>query len=94
MATVCAHLFISGRVQGVSFRYATYREANRLRVAGWVRNRRDRRVEAWLEGEEDAVRQLIDWCRVGPSEARVENVEVSWPEPSGRYREFAIEPSV
>lgn len=76
----CLHLRIRGRVQGVWFRGATQSEAQALGVNGWVRNRGDGSVEALLEGPPAAVRRLADWCKVGPSGARVSEVtEVEEP---------------
>ena len=80
---------ISGNVQGVFFRDSTRREANRLGVAGWARNRADGRVEAFFEGPPDAVGQLVRWCEDGPRHATVEDVQVSEAEPEGHER-FAI----
>ena len=82
-------LHIRGRVQGVWYRGATEREAQRLGVHGWVRNLPDGSVEALFEGSPDAVGALVAWCRVGPSGARVTTVEET-PEPAsgdlGRFR--------
>ena len=69
------HLKISGRVQGVGFRYSMSEEAERLGVTGWVRNRRDGTVEAVLSGADDVVAVMIDACRRGPPAARVEAVD-------------------
>lgn len=68
-------LEIRGRVQGVGFRYAMQREAERLSVRGWVRNRRDGSVEALAHGEAQAVEQLIEWARRGPPAAHVAEVQ-------------------
>lgn len=68
---VSLRLQITGRVQGVGFRYAMQHEAARRGVSGWVRNRRDGSVEALLQGEASAVEALIDWARRGPPGARV-----------------------
>lgn len=70
-------LRIRGAVQGVGFRYALRREAMRLGVTGWVRNRADGSVEALLQGERGSVEALTDWARVGPPAARVAGVESS-----------------
>jgi acylphosphatase len=74
---------VSGRVQGVGFRMSTAQEARRLGVAGWVRNEPDGSVAAHLEGDEDAVRQLVDWCRRGPAYAEVGTLDVRPGKPSG-----------
>ena len=67
---------VTGRVQGVSFRWYTEQQAARLGVAGWVRNEPDGSVAGHFEGEDDAVDALVEWCRSGPSMARVRNVAV------------------
>jgi acylphosphatase len=67
---------VTGRVQGVSFRYYTGVEAARLGVAGWVANEPDGTVAGHFEGEAAAVDALVDWCRTGPRLARVERVDV------------------
>ncbi len=87
---VRAHVFISGKVQGVFFRATTRDKANELGVKGWVRNLRDGRVEAVFEGDEDAVKKLIEWCHVGPPAARVEKVEVKYEDYRGEFDTFSI----
>jgi acylphosphatase len=69
-------LRISGRVQGVGFRYALQREAIAQGLEGWVRNRRDGSVEALLQGDAAALDAVIAWARRGPPAARVDRVEV------------------
>jgi acylphosphatase len=68
---------VTGRVQGVSFRWYTFQEARRLDVHGWVRNEPDGSVAAHLEGEEAAVDEMVEWCRHGPSFASVRDVAVT-----------------
>jgi len=80
---VRAHLFISGRVQGVGFRAHTQREAERLGITGWVRNMPDGRVELVAEGETTQIDQLVDWCRSGPARAMVADVRVEREAPVG-----------
>jgi len=87
---VRAHVFISGRVQGVFFRYETKRMALRLGVSGWIRNLPDGRVEAVFEGEKSDVGEIIRFCHVGPPGAIVRNVKVIWEQPSGEFRGFQI----
>jgi acylphosphatase len=67
---------VSGLVQGVWYRQSCRREAERLGVSGWVRNRRDGRVELEAEGTRSAVDALLAWARDGPPRAVVESVDV------------------
>lgn len=71
---ICMHGFVSGKVQGVSFRQFTQEEAERLDLDGWVRNLVDGRVEVLVEGEEGAVRELAGWLERGPELAEVSGV--------------------
>jgi acylphosphatase len=68
---------VTGRVQGVSFRWYARQEAERLGVHGWVRNEPDGSVAGHLEGDEDRVDAMVEWCRRGPSSAAVRDVAVS-----------------
>lgn len=86
---VRAHVFVSGSVQGVFFRHETYERATTRKVAGWVRNLPDGRLEAMLEGSKDAVTSMIAWCHQGPRWADVHSVEVEWLEPEGDHT-FAV----
>jgi acylphosphatase len=86
---VRAHLLVSGRVQGVYFRQSTLLEARNLGVNGWVRNLMDGRVEAVFEGEEHSVKMLVNYCRQGPSAARVDNLYVSYGPFKGEFSNFA-----
>jgi len=73
-----AHVFISGKVQGVGYRYSTVQQAKQLGVRGWVRNLPDRRVEAVFEGTQDIVKEMITWCRKGPSGSAVQEVKIEY----------------
>ena len=90
MATKCVHILVHGRVTGVYFRAAAQREAKRLGITGWVRNRPDGTVEILAEGEEDAVKELIGWAHHGPSAARVEDVDVRYRSYTGEHSSFRI----
>jgi acylphosphatase len=85
-----ARVIIEGRVQGVFFRYHTQEIAYQLDLKGWVKNRRDGRVEALFEGEKERVEQIIQWCHQGPSEARVTKVHLNWEDYSGEFEDFVI----
>lgn len=84
------HVYVTGIVQGVSFRYYTLQEAVRCGVSGWVRNVPDGRVEAVIEGEDAAVDRMLAWCREGPRVARVDHVEVLSEAPTGEFQGFRI----
>jgi acylphosphatase len=86
-----AHLFVSGRVQGVFFRSATKREAEIRGVKGVVRNLSDGRLEAVFEGEDEAVRALIEYCRHGPRSATVTGLDLTWEAFTGEFEGFSIE---
>lgn len=86
---IARRVVVSGQVQGVYFRHSCRREANRQAVTGWVRNAEGGTVQAWFEGEPDAVEALIDWCRTGPPEAEVAEVQVVEQEPEG-LRDFRV----
>jgi acylphosphatase len=90
MAKVRAHIFASGRVQGVFFRSETQHEARRRNVDGWVRNLPDGRVEAVFEGERNDVERLVEFSRRGPSGAKVARVEVQWERYTGEFRGFRM----
>ncbi|MBK9325348.1 MAG: acylphosphatase [Hydrogenophilales bacterium] len=91
LAIVTRHLIISGLVQGVWYRESLREAADAQGVTGWVRNRLDGSVEAMVQGEADRVDALIDWCRRGPPQARVEGVEIEDGE--GRYDRFEKRPT-
>jgi len=82
------HLVIHGRVQGVCFRDSMRREAQRLAVAGWVRNRIDGSVEAVVQGESIDVDAIVRWAHRGPEYAHVERVEIG-PD-DGSYTNFEV----
>jgi acylphosphatase len=90
MVKARAHVYVSGRVQGVFFRYETKERADELGVTGWVKNLPDGRVEAVFEGEREGVEKMIDFCRVGPPGARVTKVEISWEDYKGEFQSFSI----
>jgi len=90
MALKQIHMRVRGRVQGVFFRASAQREAKRLGLTGWVRNRKDASVEVLAEGEESGIKDLISWAQRGPSAARVEGVDVRWRSFTGEFFDFRI----
>jgi acylphosphatase len=85
-----AHVFVSGKVQGVYFRATTREEARERGVTGWVRNLDDGRVEAVFEGERGDVESMVEFCHEGSSAARVKDVEVEWEDATGGFGGFEI----
>jgi acylphosphatase len=83
--TVRCHLWISGVVQGVGFRFFAERTARRLGLAGFARNLADGRVEAAVEGPKDAVDAYVETLRAGPSGARVDDIQMTWETPAGHH---------
>jgi acylphosphatase len=87
---VARRYLISGRVQGVGFRYFADAWATREGLHGWVRNLPDGRVEATAEGESEAVERFERAIRHGPPGARVERVDVDDAVPSARDTGFIV----
>lgn len=86
--TIAVHLDIHGEVQGVGYRHAMQTIACKMQLRGWVRNRRDGRVEALVQGPFDQVARLLVWCQNGPRLARVDQVEQQTRAPEPRWTEF------
>ncbi len=89
MAHKRLHLRVSGRVQGVGFRFHTERSAP-PGVTGWVRNRADGSVEVLAEGDEGLLEQLLEAVRRGPRTSRVDSVLVDWQDPRHDLESFGI----
>ncbi|MGB9627142.1 MAG: acylphosphatase [Thermodesulfobacteriota bacterium] len=85
-----ARVIVEGRVQGVFFRAHTQEEAYVLGLTGWVKNRRDGRVEAVFEGDKEKVERMIQWCHYGPPGARVNDIQVTWEDYQGEFKDFSI----
>jgi acylphosphatase len=81
---------VEGRVQGVSFRAAMQRQARRCGAVGWVRNRADGSVEFFVQGEPNAVREVLDWARRGPPGASVDAFNLSEADPVGGLSRFEV----
>lgn len=81
---------VSGRVQGVSFRYYTQRKAIELGVVGWVRNETNGNVRLVAEGSEEGLQGLLEFIKEGPPHARVSECDFQWSEPQGQFKRFRI----
>ena len=87
---VRAHLFISGVVQGVGYRWSCHREVGPRGLRGWVRNLPDGRVEAVLQGSKEEVEAMIGWCYRGPAGAQVSGIDVAYEEATDDLPPFGI----
>ena len=85
-----AHIFVSGRVQGVWFRENTQKKARKLGVTGWVKNLADGQVEAVFEGEKEQVEAMVNWTKKGPIWAKVNDLNLEWQEYQGEFNNFEI----
>lgn len=88
-----AHVFISGFVQGVGFRQFVFRQAQNLRLTGWVKNLPDNRVEAVFCGSKESIEKIIAICKKGPFLSEVKDVDVIWDSDSSmkeKYNSFEI----
>ncbi len=84
------HIFVSGKVQGAWYREGTKKEANKLKVFGWIKNLEDGRVEALLEGEKESLEKMLVWAKRGSFWSKVENIEISWEEHKKDFQDFKI----
>lgn len=81
---------VSGRVQGVAFRWHTQRVARELALVGWVRNRPDGSVRLVAEGPRPQLETLLAWVRRGPDHARVDHCQHQWQQATGQFDGFDI----
>ena len=84
------HLIISGRVQGVGFRFSAYDEAKELALAGYVRNLPNGDVEIVAEGSRENLQMLAAWAHLGPPSAHVTDVREEWSDFTGEFKDFRI----
>ena len=84
------HLVISGRVQGVGFRFSAYDEAKELALAGYVRNLPNGDVEIVAEGSREKLQMLAAWAHLGPPSAHVTAVREEWSDSTGEFTDFRI----
>lgn len=85
-----AHVFISGAVQGVGYRYFVRSNAKKLGLTGWVQNVEDGGVEAVLQGDKEKIEELIGLCRKGPMLAEVEHIGFEWEDGEEEFPDFRV----
>ena len=88
------HAVVTGRVQGVGFRYFVAEQAERLGVTGWVRNRWDNSVELTAEGTRQALDRQVVQLQRGPASAYVSQVQVDWEQPRRDFLDFRVRGTV
>lgn len=84
------HIKICGEVQGVFFRSGARRKAVELGITGFARNMPDGTVEVEAQGEEQSLKELLEWCYNGPKEAKVDKVEYRWSKSRKTFDNFEI----
>ena len=89
MILVRARAYVFGSVQGVGFRFSARIKARSLGLTGWIKNSLDY-VELLVEGEKKSVEQMIEWCKTGPSTARVDDIKVDYHDYKGEFEDFRI----
>ena len=88
--TTARHIHVSGRVQGVAFRWSMQQRAEQLGIVGWVRNLSDGRVEGRIQGPSDAIDEMLLWLADGPPPARVDDLDVRACEPKEDLSGFSV----
>jgi acylphosphatase len=88
--SISVRLLIRGKVQGVYFRFNMQQVAKKNSVVGWVRNLPDGNVEALLEGNKEDVNQVVEWSKMGPENAKVDEVKVDYGQYVGGYNDFIV----
>lgn len=86
----CIHIFYSGHVQGVGFRFTAEDVANQFNLTGWVKNLRDGRVEAVVEGDEEKLKKFLEMMRIGPMRNYIGKEEIIWTEATDEFKDFSI----
>lgn len=85
-----AHLIISGHVQGVFYRASCQEVAIKYDLKGYVQNLSTGQVEVITQGEKEKIEKLIEWCKKGPSDARVSNIKIEWHDIKEKFSGFNI----
>ena len=88
---VCAHIKVTGMVQGVGYRYFALRQADMFGLNGYVKNKMDGSVEVEVEGEKDIIEQYKSILTEGPAYSNVEQVEIVYGPYTGKYSKFSVE---
>ncbi|MFH1509931.1 MAG: acylphosphatase [Candidatus Nealsonbacteria bacterium] len=85
-----AHLYVSGRVQGVCYRETCRKKAEKLGVSGWIKNIKDGRVEGLFEGDKSKVEKIVNWARKGSIWASIDSLDVIWEDYKQEFSDFRV----
>ncbi|GIK41245.1 MAG: hypothetical protein BroJett011_50780 [Chloroflexota bacterium] len=83
-------ILIEGKLQGANFRYHTQQEAQKLGLAGFVRNLSDGRIEIDAQGDDESVAKMLAWCQEGPQSAQLKSILFRYDEPSEHVTDFIV----
>lgn len=83
-------ILIEGKLQGANFRYHTQQEAQKLGLAGFVRNLSDGRIEIDAQGDDESVDKMLAWCQEGPQSAQLKSILFRYDEPSEHATDFVV----
>lgn len=83
-------IIIFGEVQGVFFRQGVKRKASELGISGFVKNQKDGSVKIIAEGEEEKLKELIEWCRHGTEISKVKDIKIKWLDGGKEFKDFQI----
>lgn len=81
---------VKGRIQGVGYRANTHQKATQLGITGYIRNTSGNEVELVAEGAEENLKELVEFLKVGPSGAEIEEFNFDWQDATGEFIRFAI----
>lgn len=87
---VRAHIWVTGRVQGVGFRAFVQQAGSLFGLTGWVRNVGYHQVETVAEGKREVVEKFIEAVKTGPRAARVDELHIEWESSTGEYKQFGV----
>jgi len=90
MKEVRLRVLIEGRLQGANFRLNTQQQADKLGLVGFIRNLSDGRIEIEVQGQENKVEQLLQWCQEEPHGGQIKSILFRYDEPINRYSEFSV----
>jgi acylphosphatase len=83
-------ILIEGRLQGMNFRYHTQQQAQKLGLAGFVRNLSDGRIEIDAQGDDESVEEMLAWCQEGPQNAQLKSILFRYDEPNEHLTDFTV----